>query len=306
MSEQRPPDPVAPTVTDLALYVIVVIMWGTSWIAISLQAGPVAPEVSVLWRFAIACPVMFAWAVLAGHRLDYSRREHLLFAGLGLTLFCTNFVLFYRASLTITSGLMAVVFSLASIFNVVLGAIFLRQPIEARAVAAGLIGVTGVALMFAPEVIGHDLGRGAVQGLIASVGATLSFCTANMISSASQRRGVAVIPATAWGMLYGVGYLALLSLLLGHAFIIEWSTRYLASLLWLAIAASVIAFASYLTLLGRIGPARAGYMSAVFPVVALAISTVFEGYQWTPLAVLGLSLVLAGNVLSLHRPGRSR
>lgn len=301
MTDPRPPEPATLTSANLALYVLVVLVWGTSWLAISLQAGPVPPEVSVLWRFAIACPVMFAWAVIARHRLGYGFTDHLLFAGLGATLFCTNFVLFYRASLSITSGLMAVVFSLASIFNVLLGAIFLRQAIEPHVVAAGLVGVIGVALMFAPEVIGHDIGWAATQGLIASVGATLSFCTANIISTASQRRGVRVIPATAWGMLYGVGYLTLLSLLLGHAFIVEWSARYLSSLVWLALVASVIAFASYLTLLGRIGPARAGYMSAMFPVVALAVSTVFEGYQWTPLAVLGLAMVMAGNVLALRR-----
>lgn len=302
MTEQRQPAQTHTLSTfDLALYALVVLVWGTSWIAISLQAGPVPPEISVLWRFVIACPVMFSWAVLARHRLAYDWGDHLLFAGLGATLFCTNFVLFYRASLTITSGLMAVVFSLASIFNVALGAIFLRQPIEPRVAVAGLVGATGVALMFAPEVIGHEIGWAAAQGLIASVGATLSFCTANILSTASQRRGVRVIPATAWGMLYGVLYLTVLSLLLGHAFIVEWNGRYLASLVWLALVASVIAFASYLTLLGRIGPARAGYSSAVFPVVALAVSTLFEGYQWTPLAAFGLLLVLAGNVLSLRR-----
>lgn len=289
------------TGNDLALYGLVVLVWGTSWIAISLQAGPVAPEVSILWRFMLACPVMFAWAAFARRPLRFPPREHLAFAGLGATLFCTNFVLFYHASLTIPSGLMAVVFSLASIINLILGALVLGHRIEPRVLAAGVVGVVGVIAMFAPEIAYHEFGWAGAQGLIASLGATLSFCTANIISSASQRRGVPVLSATAWGMLYGIGYLALLSLALGHAFILEWSARYLISLVWLALIASVVAFASYLTLLGRIGPARAGYMTVLFPVVALAVSTVFEGYQWTALSISGLALVMTGNLIALRR-----
>lgn len=294
-----PPGP-QPTASDLLLYALVVFVWGTSWIALSLQAGPVAPEVSVLWRFAVACPIMFAWAWLAGRRLAFEGREHLTFFGLGVTLFSNNLVLFYHASLWIPSGLMAVVFSLASIFNVALGALLLRQPLDGRVLLAGVIGTTGIALMFLPEITAHGFSWGAAYGLGFSVAATLSFCAGNIISSASQRRGVPVLSATAWGMLYGVGYLITLALVLGKSFRIEWTVVYLACLVWLAVVASVIAFASYLTLLGRIGPARAGYMTVLFPVVALAASTVFEGYTWTWAAAAGVALVIAGNVMVLR------
>ena len=286
---------------DLALYALVVLVWGTSWLGMRLQVGVVAPEVSVLWRFALACPIMFGWAWLARQPLAFPRSAHARFAAMGATMFSTNLILFYHASHAIPSGLMAVVFSLASIFNASLGALFLGQWLDRSVLLAAAVGVAGVALMFAPEIIGHELDRAAVVGLLQCVAATLCFCAGNIISASSQRLRLPVLASTAWGMLYGVVFLVLFSLARGNAFIIEPTTRYLAALAWLAIVASVVAFAAFLTLVGRVGAARAGTMTILFPVVALMVSTVFEGYRWSPLAVFGLALVLAGNLMVLRR-----
>lgn len=286
--------------SDLALYALVVLVWGTSWIGMRWQVGVVAPEVSVLWRFALAFPLMFAWVAIAGQPLRHPLSSHAYFAAMGATMFSLNLVLFYTASLYITTGLMAVVFSIASIFNLVLSAIFIGQRIRLTMVMAGVVGLAGVALMFLPEISQHELSGRALMGLGISMLATLCFCSGNIVSAAAQRRGIPVLPGTAWGMLYGTGILAVISIAGGHPLIIEWSFRYIASLLWLAIVASVIAFTAFLTLIGRTSAARAGYMTILFPVVALAVSTFAENYRWSPLAVLGLILVISGNVMVLR------
>lgn len=286
--------------SDLALYALVVFVWGTSWIGMRWQVGVVAPEVSVLWRFALAFPLMFAWAAIAGQRLRYPLSAHVYFAAMGATMFSLNLVLFYTASLYVATGLMAVVFSLASIFNLVLGAIFIGQPIRMRMVLASVVGLAGVAAMFAPEIMAHELSGRALIGLGISLLATLCFCSGNIVSAAAQRRGIPVLPGTAWGMLYGTGILAVIAIARGHPLIIEWSFRYIASLLWLAVVASVVAFTAFLTLIGRTSAARAGYMTILFPVVALVVSTFLEGYRWTPLAAFGLVLVIAGNMSVLR------
>ncbi len=288
------------TTGDLALYALVVLVWGTSWIGMRWQVGVVAPEVSVLWRFALAFPLMFAWAAAAGQNLAFPPAMHLRFAAMGVLMFSTNLILFYNGSRFITTGLMAVVFSLASVFNVVLGAIFLGQRFDPRLLVAGAIGFSGVCLMFAPEVLQQDLDGRAAAGLALSLGATLSFCAGNIVSAAVQRRGIPVLSSTAWGMLYGAAFLLAISLVRGQPLIVEWNFRYLGSLLWLAVVASVIAFTAFLTLVGRTGAARAGYMTILFPVVALVVSTFAEGYRWTPFAVAGLVLVVAGNVMMLR------
>ncbi len=287
---------------DLTLYGLVLFAWGTSWIGIRLQVDGVAPEVSVLWRFAIAAAAMMAIALFRKDRLGYGVADHLRFAGLGALLFSTNFILFYHASLVIPSGLLAVAFSLASIVNMALATLIMGQRMDGRSLAGALTGAAGIALLFAPQILGAGFDRASAVGFLFCAGGVLSFCLGNLVSGDSQRRGVAVIPAAAWGMVYGTIFCCFIAVALGRRFEIAWTTAYLGSLVFLALSASVVAFTAYLTLLGRIGAARAGYATVMFPLVALAISTIFEGYRWTWPAAAGAALALAGNWLVLTRP----
>lgn len=285
---------------DYGLYAVTVLAWGFSWIAMKGQVLTVAPEVSVFWRFVLAAAIMMAWAKFRGHNMSFRLQDHLRFAGLGVFIFSTNFTLFYYGAMYLPSGLLAVIFSTTSIFNLFLGLILFGQRPNLLTLAAGVLGFAGIGLMFWPKLAGAEFNTQAAFGLLLCVGGTLSFCLGNMLSAVTQRRGIAVTPATAWGMVYGMVFLGIVSFLRGQSFTVEWSAAYLGSLAYLAVVASVIAFASYLTLLGRIGSARAGYATVLFPVVALTVSTLFEGYQWTPLAAAGLVCVLGGNLMMLR------
>ncbi|WP_420412032.1 DMT family transporter [Roseibium sp.] len=286
--------------TDLGLYAATVFAWGFSWIAMKGQISSVSPEVSVFWRFVVAAAMMMAWVRAKGYPLSFPAKDHIRFAGLGALLFSTNFTLFYYGAAYLPSGLLAVVFSTASVFNIFLGLLLFRQRPSLLALAAGLLGFSGIALMFWPNMAGAQIDTGVAIGLGFCICGTLSFCLGNMLSADTQRRGIGVMPATAWGMVYGMIFLGLFAAIRGRSFAVEWTLPYLGSLVYLALVASVIAFASYLTLLGRIGSARAGYATVLFPIVALAVSTIFEGYQWTPLAITGLGCVLAGNIMMLR------
>lgn len=290
------------TALDVALYGGVTFAWGFTWIAQRYQVAVVAPEISVVWRFLIAAPVMLAIAAIRREQLRFPLRDHLWLALLGVTLFCTNFVLFYYAAQWITSGLLSVVFSLAAIINVWLGAALLGTPVDRRIVIGGFLGVGGLAAVFYPQLAGTDLSSRMLLGLALSVGGTFSFCFGNMISAHLLRRRLPIFATTGFGMIYGASFLALLAALRGHAFIIEPTAQYVIGLLYLAVIGSVLAFTCYLTLLGRIGADRAAYATVMFPVVALAVSTVLEGYRWTIPAALGVVAVLAGIVLALRMP----
>lgn len=293
------------TAFDVTLYGGVTFAWGFTWLAQHYQVGIVAPEISVVWRFAIAAPVMLAIAAIRGEQLRFPLRDHLWLALLGVTLFCTNFVLFYYAAQWITSGLLSVVFALASIINVWMGAALLGTPIDRRTVFGGFLGVGGLLAMFYPQFAGSELNRIMVIGLVLSVIGTFSFCFGNMIFARLRGRGMPIFATTGYGMVYGATLLALIAAFRGHAFIIEPNARYIGSLLYLSLVGSVLAFACYLTLLGRIGADRAAYATVMFPVVALAVSTVAEGYRWTLPAVIGLVAVLGGIVLALRAPKKT-
>jgi drug/metabolite transporter (DMT)-like permease len=282
---------------DYGLYALTVFAWSVSWFGIALQVGVVSPEVNLVWRFIIATALMFGWVLISRRRLVFPLRDHLRFAALGVLLFSSNFLLFYYAATYMVSGLLSVIFSLASIVNMLLSAVIAREPPSTRVLVGGIAGFAGIALMFYPEIAAHGIGGATLTGLLLSVGGTLCFCLGNQVSAAGQRRGLPIVSANAWGMLYGTIWSTFLAVVLGKPFIIEPTATYLGSLVFLAVISTVIAFAAYLTLLGRIGAARAGYSTVMFPVFALLVSTVFEGYSWTGYAIAGLALVALGNVL---------
>ena len=286
---------------DLVLYGVTVVAWSGSWWALSLQVGTVPVAVSLFWRFAIAAGVMWAWMLVARRPMGMDGRTHGAIAVMGVCMFSTNFALFYVASQWLISGLLSVVFALGSVINLVLAALLARRWPKAAALVGALLGVCGIALLFAPQFEGQDWTGGAALGLAACVTGTVLFCTGNQISGALQARSVPLLPATTWGMTYGAVACAGFALAQGHSLHGSLDPVWLASLLWLALVSSVLAFWSYLTLLGRIGAGRAGYATVVFPVFALMLSTVVEDYRFTLSALAGIALVAVGNVLVLRR-----
>lgn len=286
---------------DSLLYAAVVLMWGTTWYAITFQVSTVSPIVSLAYRFAIAAPVMFLWVAWRGERLRFAPREHITFMLLGLFLFCCNFIGIYFAAQSITSGLLAVVFSSAAIINIVNAALWLKAPVVGRHILGGVLGVTGIALIFKPEFAAIENDSKVLVGLGLALVGTWCFSMANVVSAHAQKRKVPVLPATAWGMFYGCLFLSVIAFAFGHSFTFDTSPAYVISLVYLALIGSVAAATAYLVLLGRIGPAPAAYTTVLYPVVALAISTLFEGYVWTPWAAAGLALVALGNVIIQKR-----
>jgi drug/metabolite transporter (DMT)-like permease len=288
--------------TDLGLFATVAVVWGSSFLPLRLQLGEVAPEVSGVWRFAIASAIMFAWLFLASHRVRFSSADHARFALLGALLFSFNFAAAYYSGFYLTSGLIAVVFSLASVINPMLAAAISRKMPEPRILLGALLGVAGVALLFGPEIIAVEASSDTARGLALGLAATILFCAGNMFSANYQRRGLPVLAANTWGMLYGTLWFAVMAVARNEPFVVEWSARYLLSIAWLAIPSTVIGFAAYLTLLGRVGEGRASYSTVLIPVVALAMSTFFEDYEWTLSAATGALFVLVGNVVVLSAP----
>lgn len=287
---------------NLALYLLTVLIWGTTWIAIKLQMGEVAIAASIAYRFALAAAVLFAVLLLSGRLQKLDRRGQVICLIQGLCLFCINFLCFYTASQWIPSGLVAVIFSTATLWNALNARLFFKQKIAANVLAGGALGLGGLGLLFWPELAGHATSRETLLGIGLSLFGTLCFSAGNLLSSLQQKAGLKPLTTNAWGMLYGALMLVAICLVNGTPFGFEWNTRYVGSLLYLAIPGSVIGFTAYLTLVGRMGPERAAYCTVLFPVVALNISVFVEGYQWSAPALFGLLLVMLGNVLVFRKP----
>ncbi|MHB9797049.1 DMT family transporter [Pseudomonas sp. MT3] len=287
---------------NLSLYLLTVLIWGTTWIAIKLQVGVVAIPLSIAYRFSLAALVLFV-LLLASRRLQpLGRRGQAICLAQGGCLFCVNFLCFYTASQWIPSGLIAVVFSTATLWNALNARLFFNQRIAPNVLGGGALGLAGLVLLFWPELSSHGAGRETYYGLGLALAGTLCFSAGNLLSSLQQKAGLRPLSTNAWGMLYGSLILLGICVVQGVPLTFDGSPQYVGSLLYLAIPGSVIGFTAYLTLVGRMGPERAAYCTVLFPVVALNVSAFVEGYQWTLPALAGLGLVMAGNVLVFRKP----
>lgn len=286
---------------NLGLYLTSVLIWGSTWLAITFQLGAVPAEVSVAYRFALASGMLFAWCAVRRLRLAYSIREHGWMALQGGLLFGLNYVLVYLAEEQIASGLVALIFSTMVFWNIGATRVFLGTKIVKSTVFAALLGVSGVGLVLWPELEKGGGGRGSVTlGVAFALVSTVSASLGNVVAAWNQRQGLPVVQANAWGMLYGAVAVAVYALSTGRVWTFELTPAYVGSLVYLALFGSVIAFGAYLTLVGRIGADRAGYVGAMVPIVAVVLSTAFEGLRWHPTTFAGVALCLAGNVLVLR------
>ena len=290
------------TSQNALLYVVTVLIWGSSWLAIKYQLGSVDPMVSVAYRFLLASGISWLYCRLSRRLMHFSLRDHAFMFLQGASLFALNYWLFYVSELTLTSGLAAVIFSTIVVMNLLNGAIFLKNRLEIRVIAGAFIGLLGIMLVFWPEVTDFESGSENLFAAALAVLATFLASIGNIASARNQRAGIPVVQANTFGMTYGALLMLGLSWATGREFTFELTLPYVSSLAFLSVFASIIAFWSYLTLLGRVGVERAAYATLIFPLVALGISTIFEGYQWTAYAGIGILLILAGNLLILKRP----
>jgi drug/metabolite transporter (DMT)-like permease len=274
------------------------LIWGSTWLTIKFQLGIVPPEVSVAYRFGLASLLLFAWCAIRGVSLAFDARTHASFALMGVLQYGINYVLVYVSEGSLTSGLVAVIFVLIVAWNLAGARLFFGRPLPPAVVAGAALGMAGVTLVFWPEVA--RVGEGHAWGFVTAIAATLAASAGNLWSERVYARDVGVAPSTAWATLYASIAVAIYCAVRGVPFRFDASLAYIASLLYLALFGSVFAFLAYLTLLRRIGAGRAGYTAVVIPVLAMAMSTMFEGYRWSPLALVGMMLVLAGNVLVLR------
>jgi drug/metabolite transporter (DMT)-like permease len=287
-------------VNNWVLYSLTVVIWGSTWIGIKYQLGVVDPMASVAHRFLLSALLIWVFLLLRRQPLRLPLRDHPFLLLQGLCLFCINYYFVYHAEMVLTSGLVAVVFSSLMMFNVINGALFMGSPVHGGVVLGGVIGLLGMAAVFWPELDALDLSDQNFVALLYCLAGTALASFGNIIAARNRRHDIPVLVTNTWAMAYGAVAMYIAAIVSGVSITIDWSAPYILSLLYLSIFGSVVAFWAYLTLIGRIGADRAGYANLVFPLVALLISTLMEGYQWTLPALMGLSIVMVGNWLVMR------
>ena len=299
MSEVHPPH--ALLRPHIALpFLLVALIWGSTWFVITGQIGDMSAHWSVTWRFALATPAMFVLALAMRLPLAMPRRAHMLALAMGLFQFCGNYNFVYLAELHLTSGIVALLIGLMLVPNAVLGRILLAQPITPRFMLGSAIAIAGIALLLVNEAQAAPIGGNVVLGAGLALAAMLSASIANVIQAGPSGKDVHLVTLLAWSMLYGTLADAGLAWVIDGPPVIPRDAAYWLGTSWLAFAGSVVTFPLYYTLVRQLGAGRAAYNGVLVVVVAMFISTLLEGYAWTPLAVTGAVLATAGLVVALR------
>lgn len=285
--------------SNASLFAACVLIWGTTWLAITYQLGPVAPEVSVSHRFLLAAVLVAAWCRLRGLSLRFSLAQHGMLLLLGLAMYCGSYIFVYHAERYVTSGLVAVGYSASPLLALFGMRLAFGHPMTGRMALGAALGFAGIALVYWPEFAQLEASRDAALGAALTALAVLVSSTGALLAHRNHERGLHGWPTMAWSMGYGALAALAIALALGRPYTIDWSAPYLASLLYLALFGSVFTFGAMLALIGRIGVARTSYIGVMVPVVALFISTAFEGFAWQWITVAGVAVSIAGNVLVL-------
>ena len=286
---------------NFILYALAAFIWVSTWLAFKYQLGVVDPMLSVTYRFGLSAVILLIYCKIAGLNLRFTLQQHGRIALQGLLLFGVNYWFVYKAEAGLTSGLVAVIFSMIVLLNILNSAIFLKTKIHLHVLLGALVGLSGIFLIFKDEILNFSLQNKTAIALGLALLSAMSASLGNITSAANQRVKLPVIQTNAFGMLYGAIMMFLITMALGIPLTFDASTGYIVSLLYLTIFGSIIAFSAYLTLVGRMGADRAGYIALIFPIIALSLSTIFEKYVWTTPALIGISLILLGNFLIIKK-----
>jgi len=282
-------------------FLIPSLIWGSTWYAIKFQLGVVNPLFSVSYRFILAGIVLLGICVVSKRELRFNRKAHLMFFIQGLTLFGFNYWLVYLAEQYLTSGFIAVIFSLIIFTNMLFGAIFIRSKITWQIVLGGILAISGTFLIFKKEFVVLMEQGVAFEAILMSIASLILASLGNVLSAHNQKQNLPVVQTNAFGMLYGAGSLFIIGLIKDIPLNFDLHISYMTSLLYLAVFGSVIAFNSYLKLLGKIGPAKAAYILVIVPVIAMLFSTFFESYLWQKSTFIGVIILVLGNLIALDK-----
>jgi drug/metabolite transporter (DMT)-like permease len=283
-------------------FIIFTIIWGSTWIVIRGQLGPVSPFWSVTYRFVIAAVAMALIAAFKREDFRLGRGGIVAALVLGFTQFCVNYNAVYLAERHITSGVVATVFALLLIPATLMGWAFLGQRPTMRFVWSSLVAVAGMILLFAHELREHGASAAQiVSGIALTLVGMLGASTANVLQARPEVRRFPLFSMLAWSMAAGALIDGAIAWFMAGPPVFDPRPEYWIGLVYLSLAASVLTFSLYYPVVRKIGPAKAAYSSVVVPIIAMALSTWFENYRWTPTAALGAALALGGMVGALSR-----
>lgn len=281
-------------------FVLTALIWGSTWYIIRGQIDGVPAQWSIAYRFAIATPAMFLLAKLMAKPLAMPGRAHSLALAMGLFQFCGNYTFVYASEAHLTSGVVALLIGMMFVPNALLGRALLGQAVTTRFLIGSAVALAGIGVLLVNEARAAPLGGNVPLGTLLALGGMLSASIANVIQAGPAGRDVPLVTLLAWSILYGTGIDVAAAWTFAGPPVLPTAPAYWMGTVWLAIAGTVVTFPLYYQLVRELGAGRAAYNGVLVVVIAMAISTVLEGYHWSGLAIAGAVLATFGMIVALR------
>ena len=286
---------------NLILFIITLFCWSPTWYLIKFQLGYVDPLVSIFYRFFAASLIIFIYLIVKKKKLKFSFNHHIWFLFFGICLYSLNYVFFYTSNTYLISAFPAIVFSTVVIMNILGEWFYFKKKPTIKTLIGATIGMIGIIIIFNKEIFNFNFNNGTHVGLFLALLGTFFASTGNMIHQRNLNKKFPLIETIAFAMFYGSLATLLITKLNNTELLFEFTFNYIASLTYLSVFGSIFAFISYLKLIEKVGPGRAGYVGVIMPVAALLISTIFENLEWQTNLIIGLPILLVGAVLVINQ-----
>lgn len=283
------------------LFAIPALIWGSTFFVIKFQLGAVDPTWSVSYRFILAGIILLIYSKLKGLNLSFTAKQHRFILLQGMLLFGLNYWLVYIAEQELISALAAVAFSTIIFLNILFGGLFLKRKTEKKVFIGAILGVMGTFLLFRNDLVGMSMEDLPIFHLVVCFISVVIASLGNITSAYNQSTTLPVIQTNAFGMLYGGLFIGLIAIVSGKPISFDFQYEYVFSLLYLSVFGSIIAFGTYLSLIGKIGADKAAYVLIIIPVIAVVLSMIFEDYPLGWQVFVGMVLILGGNLIVIRK-----
>ena len=291
----------------LAAFGVIYFVWGSTFLAIRIGVQEIPPLLMAGLRFLAAGLCLYGWTRARGVPAP-SRTEWASAAKLAAPIFLVNYGLVFWAEQRVPSGLTAVMMATIPAFMALFEIALLRtQKLTAGLAASLAVGFAGVAVLIG-RVPGFEQEpmdtAGALALIVAAIGWSLG-------ASLTRKLPLPKSKAMSSGaqMLAGGVFLLAASLAFGEPGGFDprrVSGAAWASLVYLIVAGSILAFTAYTWLIHHVSPTKVGTYAYVNPVVAVALGYYLGGEVVGERVLLGTALVLASVVVISRLPAEKR
>ncbi len=280
----------------------IVLIGGTGFLAVSFHMNYVEKEFAIAYRMLLGGVFIIAFTLFKRRpfpKITLSNVMKILISG--LFLYAINYLFVYQAILGLPSGICTLITAAIIIPNAILGHLILGTKLKIRTILGAGISFIGLVILLPGDLFDFDVSQTATFSIIIMFSSLFISSFGTVITSKFMRDGLDFYWLTGLSVLTGGVFNFIVGYLIHDS--ISWSMEPGHFLVWgyMAFFATAVTFILYMQIVNKFGAGNASYIWIIAPAIALNLSVVFEGMEWTPDRIIGSIIILLGSLTSLKK-----